>query len=254
MKARFRSLYLAQPSEAASDGSAPPPGASLTPPKVLGRKRNHRMYVGRIVGVGRTSFGKLAAVYRVSSRSFPNRNAEKTGKSVRIVPRPGSSDAASDSPYISYEAIVWGERFAVVSNGSQTRPIFERLKAGNTPRDAISSVLMGLDREFDQYDTPRICGVIDMAANALWLGSITADSLVVIPITVSAGQLAFITTYNFPIPSNLQVDPSFVPLTGSESCRHIVGNSVFADFEKPIFSTSIIVDNSNIDIAIFNLE
>lgn len=56
------------------------------------------MYVGRIVGVGHNRAGKLSAAYRVSSRSFSNRRAEKAGNSVNIVARAGSADAASDSP------------------------------------------------------------------------------------------------------------------------------------------------------------
>ena len=152
------------------------------------------MYVGRIVGVGRNQSGKLCAAYRVSSRSFPNRRAEKTGNSVNIVVRPESADAGSDSPYIAYECLVWNERFAVISNGTHTRPIYERLRAGNSSRDSIISVLVGLDREFDQHDTPRICGLIDLAEDRLWLGSITATSIVVTPVDVPDGQMAYITT------------------------------------------------------------
>lgn len=33
------------------------------------------MYLGRIVAIGMTPQGKAAAMYRVSSRSFPNREA-----------------------------------------------------------------------------------------------------------------------------------------------------------------------------------
>lgn len=145
------------------------------------------MYVGRIVGVGRNQSGKLAAAYRISSRSFPNRSAERIGNSVNIVVRPGSADAMSDSPYIAYECLIWSERFSVVSNGTHTRPMYERLKAGNSPRDAIVGVLVGLDREFDQHDTPRICGLIDLAEDKLWLGSVTANSVAVMPVEVTDG-------------------------------------------------------------------
>ena len=33
------------------------------------------MYLGRIIAVGMTTANKLAGLYRVSSRSFPNREA-----------------------------------------------------------------------------------------------------------------------------------------------------------------------------------
>ena len=33
------------------------------------------MYVGRIIAIARNQSGQVAALYRVSSRSFPNRQA-----------------------------------------------------------------------------------------------------------------------------------------------------------------------------------
>lgn len=211
------------------------------------------MYVGRIVGVGRSPDGRLAAAYRVSSRSFPNRDAERSGQSVRIVPRVGSPDAASQSPYIAYEALIWDERVAVVSNGTHTRPIFEQLRSGNATRDAISSVLVGLDREFDEYDTPRICGVLDMATDTLWLGSITATAVAVMPIKVENGQMAYITTYSFPLPSPSQVDAVFMPTKAAEICQHIVEGSIFAGFSKPICSAALIALGSGVDVETLNV-
>ena len=47
------------------------------------------MYLGRIVAIGMTKSGKAGAFYRVSSRSFPNRQAVLQGDKVAILPRPG---------------------------------------------------------------------------------------------------------------------------------------------------------------------
>jgi IMP cyclohydrolase len=210
------------------------------------------MYVGRIVGVGRTPEGRQAVAYRISSRSFPNRAAKQSGRSVQIVPHAGSLDAASDSPYIAYECIVWNDQFAVVSNGTHTRPIFERLKAGNTPRDAILTVLTGLDREFDDYDTPRICGLLDIAENRLWLGSVTAQSLCVTPIAVAAGQMAYITTYEFPMPSSDQLDRSFQETEADRICEHVMKNSVFEQFEKPVCAAAVVVGKDGIQAGTLN--
>lgn len=207
------------------------------------------MYVGRIVGVGRTPEGRLAAAYRVSSRSFPNRSAQRIGGSVRIVPKPGSADAASDSPYIAYECLIWNESVVVISNGTHTRPIFERLKAGHTPRDAMVAVLSGLDREFDQHDTPRICGVIDRANDLMWLGSVTATALAVTPIHVTNGQLAYVTTYEFPLPSRNQIDESFAPETAQRSCAHIISGSVFGSFDSPVCATSLVASGGTAEVA-----
>jgi IMP cyclohydrolase len=210
------------------------------------------MYVGRIVGVGRNRRGDLVAAYRVSSRSFPNRCAEILGDTVQIIAQPGSADAASDSPYIAYECLIWNARFAVVSNGSHTRPIYERLKAGNDPRDAIVSVLVGLDREFDQYDTPRICGLVDLAEDRLWLGSITATSLSVMPMEVRHGQLAYITTYEFPLPRVEQIDSDLDAADPNAVCRHITNTSVFSQFEKPVCAASWIASAAGAEIATLN--
>lgn len=207
------------------------------------------MYVGRIVGVGRTPGGKLTAAYRVSSRSFPNRSAEHAGNSVRIVPRAGSADAASDSPYIAYECLVWNERFAVVSNGTHTRPIFERLKAGNTVRDAVVAVLAGLDREFDQHDTPRICGVVDVGEDRMWLGSITATGLAVMPLHIANGHMAYVTTYEFPMPATGQIDSLFRVEDAQKTCEHMISGSVFGGFDRPICATSWVASGTTIDAA-----
>jgi len=210
------------------------------------------MYVGRIVGVGRTLEGQLTASYRISSRSFPNRAARRSGRSIQIVPETGSADATSDSPYIAYECLVWDERFAVVSNGTHTRPIFERLKAGNTARDAIMAVLVGLDREFDQHDTPRICGVLDIAGDRLWLGSITMQSIHVMPMTVEAGQLAYLTTYGFPYLVPDQVDRSFAARNADLACQHMMKESVFGQFEKPVCAAAAVITANGVQVATLN--
>ena len=59
------------------------------------------MYVGRIVSVGCNKEGKLTAMYRVSSRSFPNRMAQKTDLGVSIVPKPGHEGDIFKNNYLS---------------------------------------------------------------------------------------------------------------------------------------------------------
>jgi IMP cyclohydrolase len=211
------------------------------------------VYVGRIIGVGRTLDGRPVSAYRISSRSFPNRSAERSGGSIRIVPRPGSPDAASDSPYIAYECLVWNERFTVASNGTHTRPIFERVKAGNTPRDALVSVLAGLDREFDAYDTPRICSLFDASSNAFFLGGVTATALSVIPVEVPSGAMAYIATYEFPLPSPDRLDRDFKASIAMEACQHVIRSSIFADFEHPVCAVARMVGEGDVDVATLNV-
>jgi IMP cyclohydrolase len=65
------------------------------------------MYIGRIVCVARTPQGHLAALYRVSSRSFPNRMAVPGEARVAIVPKPGHELDIQRNPYIAYNVCAW---------------------------------------------------------------------------------------------------------------------------------------------------
>jgi hypothetical protein len=49
----------------------------------------------------------------------------------------------------------------IASNGSHTDPIAEKIAAGMTPRDALVLALMTMDYEKDDYNTPRIAGVVE---------------------------------------------------------------------------------------------
>ena len=78
------------------------------------------MYIGRIVAVGKNADGKAAALYRVSSRSFPNREAVINGGNIAVVPRHGHEADLHKNPYIAYNCARPAGRYMVVSNGSQT--------------------------------------------------------------------------------------------------------------------------------------
>jgi IMP cyclohydrolase len=209
------------------------------------------MYVGRIVGIGRTADGGIVAGYRISSRSFPNRTAERFDNSVRIVARPGSADAASDSPYIAYDCLLWNARYLVAGNGTQTRPIFDRLCAGYSLRDALAGVLSGLDREFDAYDTPRISAAVDIQIQQLYLGSVTADALSIVPVETIPGRFAYITTYEFPLPLPSQA----ADLNGRDAdsiCRQLIDGPIFGGFDHPVCATAAVVDSDGFKLAIRN--
>ena len=105
------------------------------------------MYIGRIVCVAMTGDGRLCASYRVSSRSFPNRTAVIGADKVSIVPKEGHEGDIHKNPYIAYNCVrlVCGWEVAVVSNGTQTDPIAEKIALGIPPRDAIAGVLKSLD-------------------------------------------------------------------------------------------------------------
>ena len=84
------------------------------------------MYVGRIVAVGRTRGGANAGLYRVSSRSFPNRRAVEIGGRLAIVPREGHEGDVHKNPYIAYNCLRVAADWCVIANGSHTDPIADR--------------------------------------------------------------------------------------------------------------------------------
>ncbi|ERG89527.1 MAG: IMP cyclohydrolase [halophilic archaeon J07HX5] len=111
------------------------------------------MYVGRFVVVA-----PRVGAYRVSSRSFPNRKATDHGDRVSIVPTAAAPN--SDNPYISYHCIQRTDSGVVLGNGAHVDPIAEKLARGYPARDALVTALLTLDFEKDEYDTPRIAGVV----------------------------------------------------------------------------------------------
>ena len=74
------------------------------------------MYVGRIVAVGRTRTGANAGLYRVSSRSFPNRRAVEVNGRLAIMPREGHEGDILKSPYIAYNCLRVAGAWSVVTS------------------------------------------------------------------------------------------------------------------------------------------
>lgn len=128
------------------------------------------MYIGRIVSVGKSKNGELSVMYRVSSRSFPNRKIMKLADSFAVIPKKGHHEDIYQNPYISYNCVRSNERYAVVANGTHTDPIFEKLLAGMNIRDAIGSVLLAMDYEHDELSTPRIVAITDKITDSCALG------------------------------------------------------------------------------------
>ena len=76
------------------------------------------MYIGRIVAFGMTKDGRPCAMYRVSSRSFPNRRAVENNGNIAIIPREGAEGDLAKNPYISYNCLRIAGEWAVATNGS----------------------------------------------------------------------------------------------------------------------------------------
>ena len=192
------------------------------------------MYVGRIVAVGCNQAGQGAALYRVSSRSFPNRMAVELTRGIAIVPKPGFENDIQKNPYIAYNCLRIARGMAVVSNGSQTDPVAEKIESGMAPRDALASVMLSMDYEHDSLDTPRITGVVTPDGQRGWLAIVRKDALLVREYALKPGQAFYVCTYEHNEPCLAQIDHGFDAASAADCCSYILGKGVFADFEKPV--------------------
>ena len=206
------------------------------------------MYVGRIVAVGQTRAGANAALYRVSSRSFPNRTAVELNGRLAIVPREGHEADLQKNPYIAYNCVRIASDFAVVSNGSQTDPIAEKIESGMPIRDALVSVLVALDYEKDDYNTPRIVGAIPLSGDLAWLGVVRHDALVVKSVRLEAGRAFYLATYEVNDVADEQVT-EFDASNASAAARYAVDGGEFASFEHPVTSAAALVEAGRFALA-----
>jgi len=200
------------------------------------------MYVGRIVSVG-CSGGSEFAAYRVSSRSFPNRIAEIRGHTVSILPK--NPEDLKKSPYISYNCIKIEGEFAVVSNGSHTDIIAEKLGMGYPPRDALSMALISMDFEKDEYRTPRIAGVV--SKGSLYLGIVAEDRLVVRRLPWKENIAYMIATYEIG-------DFTEISLSGSSAEELAEKIYKMPEYELPVCSAAAMRREEGYELSVFNPE
>ncbi len=193
------------------------------------------IYLGRIVAAAVTPSGNPVALYRVSSRSFPNRRAvlSPEGKTVSIIPKPGHEQDIAKNPYIAYNAAKLVGGHAVLTNGSHTDPVAEKIALGLPPRDALALALLATDYEKDDYDTPRIAAVARLGSRTVWLGAVRRDGLDVQSFTLEPGQVIHLSTYEHSIPLRERIS-SFTAETAEDACDFILGGGVFAGFAHPV--------------------
>lgn len=193
------------------------------------------MYIGRIVAVGKNTAGTLCALYRVSSRSFPNRTTAVRDDAISIVPKPGHEGDVHKNPYIAYNCVrvVAGGQVAVVTNGSQTDPIAEKIAMGMPVRDALALSSLALDFEKDDYNTPRVSSIIDLRDESAWLGIVRDDGLEVRRIPLEAGKCWYVATYEENRISAHHSD-AFDASTADEACAYILGGGRFAKRLNPV--------------------
>ena len=175
------------------------------------------MYIGRIVAIARTKDNRGAALYRVSSRSFPNRMAKTLANAVAIVPKPGFENDIQKNPYIAYDCLRLANGYAIVTNGSQTDPIAEKIASGMAPRDALAYVMLSMDYEHDSLDTPRISAIVTPDGSKGWLAIVRKDALLVREFALKPGEAYYVATYEKNRPADDQ--DVWMPVISSSARR-----------------------------------
>ncbi|ADP77124.1 IMP cyclohydrolase [Methanothermus fervidus DSM 2088] len=183
------------------------------------------MYVGRFLVVGSNENGYYVA-YRVSSRSFPNRVAKIFKNKISIVPKEGHEEEIFKNPYISYNCIRIVDDVAVVSNGSHTDIIAEKIESGMNMKDAMTLALLVFDYEKDEYNTPRIAGVINNKKG--YIGIVTKDFIRIEKIKPMKSY--YIAVYKHNVPKEVK----FEAKNAKEAVDFILNKGIFKKFTHPV--------------------
>ena len=208
------------------------------------------MYVGRIVAIGKTTSEKVTALYRVSSRSFPNREAKVLENAVAILPKPGFEDDIHRNPYIAYNCLRTTERYGIVSNGTHTDHIANKIAAGQNMRDALAGVLHNMDFEHDSLDTPRIAAIVDREVGNGYLGIVRRNALHVAEFELAPGTAFYVATYEHNVPCGQYTDAAFDVADAADACQYVIGKGAFANLERPITAACLVETTSGWDVAV----
>ena len=210
------------------------------------------MYLGRIVAIGRTVDGRNAAMYRVSSRSFPNREAVMKGGFMAVMPRAGFEGDLQKNPYITYNCLRLAGEFAVVSNGSQTDPVAEKIAMGVPVRDAMATVLTAMDYEKDSLDTPRIVAACHRTEAYGYLGIVRKDAVLVRRFELEPGKIYHISTYEHNFPCDGFGSDGFDAADAAAAVQYVINGGDFATFENPVTAAAALADGDTFAIASAN--
>jgi IMP cyclohydrolase len=200
--------------------------------------------------VAQTEAGNLCGVYRVSSRSFPNRTAVVSEDKVSIIPKAGHEADIQKNPYIAYNCVrlVQDGAVAVVTNGSHTDPIAEKIAMGMPVRDALVLSSLSLDYEKDQYNTPRISSVVDTRDGSGWLATVRDDGLEARKMPLEPGRFFYVATYEENGVTTSQ-SGSFTSDSSEFACDFILSEDVFAERTNPVTAVAAVYSGS-----VFNLH
>ncbi|MDR2623318.1 MAG: IMP cyclohydrolase [Methanobrevibacter sp.] len=192
------------------------------------------MYLGRILAVGMSKEDEPFLAYRVSSRSFPNRRTKISKKTASIVPKEGHEKDIFENPYIAYNCLKIVDVIAVMTNGSHTDVIADKINSGMNLKDALTLSLFTMDYEKDKYNTPRIAGVVNPDEYEAYIGIITHEKILVEK--VEYGTAKFISTYQQQCPKSVEF-----PVESSKDVAEFIFNKgEFKNFTNPVSSVGTI--------------
>ena len=209
------------------------------------------MYLGRIVSVGMNSEKKPFIGYRVSSRSFPNRMAKSFEDKASIIPKEGYEKDIFENAYIAYDCVKIVGDIAVVSNGSHTNVIADKIAVGMNIKDAMAISLLAMDYEKDDFNTPRIAAAITSTTDEdkyeAYIGIVTDGKILVEKLDY--GKAAFISTYECQSP----VEVEFTAKDSASAAQFVIDGGEFKKFTNPVGSVGAVFDGKW-KIKTINLE
>ncbi|WP_435348338.1 IMP cyclohydrolase [Haloarchaeobius sp. HRN-SO-5] len=190
------------------------------------------MYIGRFLVVGPD-----VGAYRVSSRSFPNRAVTRRDEETLTV-GPTEDAPETDNPYVSYNCVRVTDEGAVLGNGSHVDPVAEKLAMGYPARDALATALLALDYEKDDYDTPRIAGVV--GDDSAFIGTVRRDALLVEEVT----EPTLVATYEEDSPTPFDFDA-----TDADAAARAVFD---APYEHAVCAAGVARDGDRFELSVVN--
>lgn len=120
-------------------------------------------YPGRGLVIGRSSEDNWLILYWIMGRSVQSRNRRFVTDGSALRTEPVDPGLIADPSLIIYEAMLDLPKVFLVSNGDQTRTMYETLRNGGTVEQALST----REREPDAPNfTPRISGLLSFEGEA----------------------------------------------------------------------------------------
>ena len=156
------------------------------------------------------------------------------------MPKEGFEKDIFKNTYIAYNYIRIVGGVGIISNGSHTDVIADKVALGMNLKDAMAYSLLTMDYEKDDYNTPRIAACVtssnDEDEYSCFIGIVNDKKLLVEE--VPYGEAAFISTYGSQVPDKVE----FTAKTSLDASKFIFDEGIFANYEKPVTSCAAVFD------------